>query len=78
MTETSKPPARKGLALLAMVAVLLEGGIILHHVHTVRMLPLWSYFAFLGVLCVFWFSVWTLATGTLPGWATLLGLFRLP
>jgi membrane protease YdiL (CAAX protease family) len=69
LTESSKPAARRGLALAAMTAVLLEGGIILHHVHSVRMLPLWTYLAFLGVLCVFWFSVWILATGTLPGWA---------
>jgi len=69
LTESSSPAARRRFASIALVAALLEGGIILHHVYSVRMLPLWSYFAFLGALVVLWISVWILATGTMPGWA---------
>jgi len=63
-----KSKIRKITAAAALAAAAAEGAWILNHAHTLKTLPLWTYFAFFGVLVVIGLSVWTLSTGLPPVW----------
>ena len=69
----------RSAAVLLMLLGFVFGAYVLHHIWTLKLLPMWTYFAFFAAIASVFLSFWTLAAGVPPTWTlpdTLTGRCR--